>query len=474
MLVLSVNKARKASRAALMVATSGAVLAACAVGPNYHRPPLETPPAFKEVQGWTPARPADSLDRGDWWTMFNDPVLNDLEKKLVISNQNIAAAAAAYREARDLVAEQRAALFPTVDLTGSGTRAKAPGGSPANSYQVQLGASWAPDLWGAVRRGIEGAKAGAQASDALLANARLSAQSELAADYIQLRLADAEKRILTETVEAYTRTLKITQNQYAVGNAAKSDVLQAQSTLNSAQASLIDLDTQRAQSEHAIAVLIGRPPAEVSIAAIPDWAPTPPPTPVEAPSVLLQRRPDVADAERLAAQASAQIGVQVAAYFPNVTLSGAGGSAANTLANLFKSATTSWSYGANVAQTVFNAGLTHARVRAARDAYDQSVAQYRQTTLTAFEQVEDDLAAARVLQTEEAPRRQAYDAADQAQKILLNEYRAGQVAYTSVVVAQATALSARQTLLILQAQRMTTAVSLIEALGGGWDGKTKP
>jgi NodT family efflux transporter outer membrane factor (OMF) lipoprotein len=464
------------------------LLSACAVGPNYKRPPVETPPSFKETEGWTPARPSDDADRGAWWSVFADPTLDDLERRIEISNQNLAASEAAYRQARALVAEQRAGLFPTVDLTGSATRSKrgsggvtttaggvvAPAGRAANSYQVVLGGSWAPDLWGKIRRGIEGAKASAQASAADLANARLSAQSELAADYIQLRLADAQKDILQQTADGYARSLQITRNRYSAGVAAKSDVLQAQTQLVNAQASLVDMDRQRTQSEHAIAVLIGRPPADLTIPVLAGWGPTPPPTPVETPSTLLQRRPDVAAAERRAAAASAQIGVQVAAYFPSLTLSATGDTASTMLETLFNTSNGGWSIGANVAQTVFDAGAISSRVRESRAAYDQAVAQYRQTVLAAFGQVEDDLAAARVLQAEAVFRDQAVQSANEAEQIALNQYRAGQIVYTDVVVAQATALAARQALLTIQTQRITTAISLIEALGGGWTPPDRP
>ena len=450
------------------------LVSACAVGPNYHRPAVTTPPAFKEAQGWTPAVPADGVDRGDWWTVFGDDQLDALEAKIDISNQNLKAAEAAYRQARALVAEDRATLFPNLDLTGSATRSKrGAGAAAANSYQAALGGSWEIDLWGKIRRTIEGAKGSAQASEADLANARLSAQSELAADYVQLRLADADKRLLQATVQAYAKSLQITQNQYKVGVAAKSDVLQAQTQLISTQASLVDVDRQRTTAEHAIAVLIGAAPADLTIEPAADWAPKPPPTPVALPSILLQRRPDVAAAERQAMAANAQIGVATAAFFPDLSLTGSYGFGSTALKTLFNSSSAAWSYGGGAAQTVFDAGATLAKVRGARAGYDQAVASYRQTVLTAFQQVEDALAAARVLQDEAALRQQASASADQAEQILLNQYRAGQVAYTSVVVAQATALAARQSLLTVQGQRVTNAVTLITALGGGWSGRLK-
>ena len=465
----------------LSLLASAAGLAACAVGPNYVRPSVASPPAFKEAAGWTPARPADGVDRGDWWAMFNDPMLDTFERRVEVSNQNLAAAEASYREARALVSQQRAAFFPSVDLTGSATRSGRGGGggggsgpTASNQFQVGLGASWAPDVWGRIRRTVENAKASSQASAADLANAKLSAQSELATDYIQLRIADAEKTLLTTTVTGYQKSLTITQNQFKAGTVARSDLLQAQTQLENAQASLIDIDTQRAQSEHAIAVLMGEAPADLTIAPDPNWTPTVPETPVALPSTLLQRRPDVASAERKAAAANAEIGVAVSGYFPNLNMSGSYGFASTALSTLFNSASSLWSIGANVTQTVFDAGATHAKVKQARAAYDSAVAQYRQAVLTAFQQAEDNLVAARVLQTEQPLRASASQSADQAEQISLNQYKAGTVAYTQVVTTQATALSARQTLLTLQGQRMTTAIALVEALGGGWNGTLKP
>lgn len=460
---------------------SASALAACAVGPNYKRPPVETPPQFKEAAGWTPAQPQDGVDRGDWWAVFGDETLNGLEQKVAVSNQTLAADEAAYKEARALVAEQRAALFPTVDLTGGATKSGqhlTVGGKTSQvvsrNYQVALGASWAPDLWGRVRREIENAKASAQASAADLANAKLTIQSELAADYFQLRLDDAEQALLKDTVVAYQKALTITQNKYNAGVVAKADLLQAKTQLENAEASQVDLENNRAQSEHAIAVLAGEAPADLTIAPAPNWKPMVPTTPEIVPSQLLQRRPDVAAAERNAQAQNALIGVQVAGYFPDINLTGSYGFASSALGALFKASSAAWSYGANATQLVFDAGATSAKVRQARAAYAQSVAQYRQTVLTAFQQVEDELAADRVLQKEEPFKRAASQDADQAEQILLNEYRAGTVDYTSVVTAQATALNARQTLLTLQVQRMSTQISLIEALGGGWTLKDLP
>jgi len=487
------------SRLTLTVTLLGAsALAGCMVGPNYKRPPVETPPQFKEVAGWQPAAPQDGVDRGAWWSIFNDETLNGLEQKVAVSNQTVIGDLAAYNEARALVAQQRAALFPTLDLTSGATEAgqnitttvptnttTAGGGATTSqgsrsgqvvthTYQVALGASWAPDLWGRVRREIENAKASAQASAADLADAKLTLQSELAADYFQLRLDDAEIGLLEDTVTAYQRSLTITQNKYNSGVAARSDVLQAKSQLETAEASEVDLQTNRAQSEHAIAVLAGEAPSDLTVAPIKDWKASVPTTPEVLPSQLLQRRPDIAAAERNAKAENALIGVQVAGYYPDITLSGSYGFTSAALSTLFRASNAAWSYGANATQLVFDAGATSARVRQAKYAYLQSVAEYRQTVLTAFQQVEDELAADRVLQKEQPYKQAASDDADQAVTILLNEYKAGTVDYTSVVTAQATALTARQTLLTLQVQRISTQISLIEALGGGWTLKDLP
>ena len=480
----------KAARSCTLLTT--VLLASCAVGPNYVRPSAPAPPAYKEAEGWIVAQPADAAPRGDWWTVFNDPVLNQLEAQVEISNQNLAAAEAAYRQARAAVAEQRAALFPTVDLTGSAQRSKSSnvvsfpttptngGGTGTtttpvvssgarNSFQLAVGASWEPDIWGQIRRQIEEAGAQAQASAADLANARLSAQSTLAVDYISLRADDELKRLLDETVEGYQRSLKIAQNQYNAGITAKSDLLSAQSQLAGAQAQATDVGNQRAQMEHAIAVLTGKAPAELTIAPATSWTLAAPDAPLTVPSALLQRRPDIAAAERAVAAANAQIGVQEAAYFPTVSLSGQYGVQSSAISNLFNASSSFWSLGANVAETLLDFGARHARVQEAKAAYDQAVAQYRQTVLAAFQEVEDDLAAVRVLGQEIPYRTQASQAADQSEQIALNQYRAGTTDYTTVVVAQALALSDRQSLLTTQSSRVAAATQLITALGGGWD-----
>jgi NodT family efflux transporter outer membrane factor (OMF) lipoprotein len=442
-------------------------LSACLVGPNYRRPAVLTTPAFKEAAGWAPAQPSDAAERKDWWTVFGDPTLDDLEHRVDVSNQTLAAAEAAYRQAHALVAQDRAALFPTVTLDASASQTGSFNGKPHATYQPSLGASWAPDIWGAVRRTIENARGNAQASAATLANARLSAQTELAVDYISLRQLDQEKRILDATAAAFQKSLEVTQNKYRAGVVGKSDVLTAQGQLLNTQANDTDLIQLRARMEHAIAILTGQPPATLSLEPAP-WSLKLPQIPGSVPSTLLQRRPDIATAERSASAANATIGVAVAAFYPNFALSGQAGFASGELGNLFAASSSFWSLGASAAETVFDAGARSARVRGARAAFDEAVANYRQTVLTAFGQVEDNLAAQRVFGPEEAQLQQAADVTAANETITLNEYRAGTVDYTTVVTAQTAALSARNALLGIQANRLTTAIDLIEALGGGW------
>lgn len=461
---------RPAAAALLALALSG-----CAVGPNYQRPATPDISQFKEAQGWLPATPADALERGPWWQLFGDPVLNQLAERVDVSNQNVAAAVAAYAQARALVYEQRASLFPSLTLDGGASRshssssssASSGGGRTGNSYQASLGGSWEPDVWGRLERGAESASASASASAADLASARLSAQGELALNYLSLRQSDAQQALLASTIAGYQRTLEIAQNRYKAGIAAKTDVLQAQTQLANAQADAAGLARQRAQLEHAIAVLTGQAPAQFTLAPA-AWNPSVPDVPTGLPSALLQRRPDIAAAERRVAVANAQIGIAKSAYYPSLSLSASYGFGASRVADLFSASAGLWSLGLSAAQTLFNAGATGARVEGAQAAHAQAVAHYRQTVLTAFQGVEDQLAASRVLLAQQDLRRQASQAADQVEQQLLNRYRSGQVSYTEVITAQASALSARRALVQAMADRQTTAVALIQALGGGW------
>jgi NodT family efflux transporter outer membrane factor (OMF) lipoprotein len=459
-------------------------LAGCSLAPPYSRPSTVTPATFKEAPGWQAAAPADALAKGQWWLLFNDPTLNDLEARVAINNQNVAAAAAAYEAARAAVREARASLFPTVDLSADATRAGSfgsgtttiiggnnvsSGGSGSRRYSLTLGATWEPDLWGRIRNTVSQQKALAQASQSDLANATLSAQGELAADYLQLRGIEQQKRILDATVTAYERTLQITNNRYNQGVVAKVDVLQAQTQLETARANAADLERQRATFEHAIAVLIGQNPSTFALPAAP-WAPTVPNVPGILPSVLLERRPDVAGAERRVAAANANIGIQRSAFFPTVGLSGDVGTQSSRLGSLFTAASSLWSLGLSAAQTLLDFGARAAQVAQARAQYDQAAATYRQTALTAFQQVEDELAAARVLAYVAQQRTAAAAAANRVEALTENQYRAGLIAYSDVITAQTTALSARETEASAVVDRQLAAVSLIQAIGGSWSG----
>lgn len=457
----------------LTLLTSATLCAGCAVGPDYVRPEVNTPAAYKEVSGWSKAAPADAQSKGEWWTLFNDPVLNDYQQRVMSANQSIAAASAAYAQARAIVREQRSAIFPTIDLGAGATRANinnagTGAATTRNNYKVDIGATWEVDVWGRIRRSIEGAKANAAASAADLANARLSAQGELASDYWQLRETDAEIALVKATVEAYQRNLQITQNRYDARIAAKTDVLQAQTQLASTQANLAGLESQRAQLEHAIAVLVGEPPSTFSI-AVAEWNPTLPEIPEAVPADLLQRRPDIAAAERRVAAANAGIGVQTAAYFPTLSFTGSGSTSATAISRLFDASTYLWSLGLSATETLFDAGARKANVDAARAAYDETVADYRQTVLSAFADVENQLIALSVLQRQYELRKQASAAADEAEQLTLNQYRAGLISYTDVVSVQATALNARTSLAQAARDRQTTTVALIQALGGDWN-----
>ena len=452
-----------------LVAMSG-----CTVGPDYHRPEVETPPAFKEADGWRVAAPQE-VSRERWWSIYDDPLLDALEQQVEISNQNLKAAEAAYRQATAFVGEARAAYYPTVTGSTSALRANA-GNAGAGSRSVlslSTGASWEIDVWGKIRRSVESEVAGAQASAADLAAARLSAQSLLAADYFQLRIDDELERLLNETAEAYTLSVTIATNRYKAGTAAKSDVAAAQTQLESTRAQAIAVGVQRAQLEHAIAVLIGKPPSQFSIARAPLEIEVPN-LPPGLPSALLERRPDIASAERRVATANAQIGVAVAAYYPDITLTASYGFVGSALDNLIRASNAVWSVGPQLAGTIFDGGLRGAEVAAARAGYDQSVATYRQTVLTSFQQTEDQLAALRILAEQAEVQDRAVVAARESEALTLNQYKAGTVAYTAVIVAQAQALQNRETSLNILQNRLVASVSLIQALGGGWTASELP
>lgn len=471
-------------RFAALTAISSSLLASCSMVPHYDRPQVAIPAAFKEAPGWRVATPSDAVARGAWWQLFADPVLDDLENRVARNNQNIAAALAAYDQARAVVKEQRAALFPTVDLSFGGTRAGSfgnndvsisgngansgsSGGRSARRYSVSVGGSWEPDLWGRIRAGVKQAGALAEASKGDLVAATLSAQGELALNYLQLRAIDQQAELLKATLAAYQRNFQITTNRYNAGVVAKVDVLQAQTQLVSARADATDLARQRAILEHAIAVLIGENPSTYTLAPA-RRAPVVPEVPSIVASTLLERRPDVAAAERRVAAANAAIGIQRAAFFPTINLNGSLGAQSSSLGSLFTAASSLWSFGLTGALTLLDFGARSARVKQARAAYMQAVAQYRQTALTAFQDVEDQLAANRVLALVANDRTAASTAASRVEQLTLNQYLAGQISYTDVITAQTTALNARVTALNATLDRQTAAVALVQALGGSW------
>jgi NodT family efflux transporter outer membrane factor (OMF) lipoprotein len=445
--------------------------AACTVGPNYVKPAAVVPEAYKEMKGWKVAGPMDHLERGKWWELFNDPQLSALEDQVDVSNQNIAAAEAQFRQARALVQAARSAYFPTATIGPSFTRSfqtnpTVPTG-PTSVYSLPVDASWEPDLFGRVRRSVESARATAQASAADLEGVRLTVQAEVAQDYFQLRALDAQKQILTETVVAFRKSLELTKNRYAAGVASKADVLEADTQLKTTQAQEINVGVQRAQLEHAIAMLIGKPASSFSIPFAP-LAALPPPIPVGFPSELLERRPDIAAAERSMASANAQIGVAIGAYYPTVTLSASGGFQGLDLANWLTWPARFWSVGAAVSETLFEGGLRRAQTEQARAAYDATVASYRQTVLSGFQEVEDNLAALRILEQAAAIQEQAVKAAQDSVVVTTNQYKSGIVSYLNVIVTQTTALSNQEVAMNILGQRMTAAVLLVKALGGGW------
>ena len=486
----------RSSTRPLLASVALIALSACTVGPDYEKPAAPVSATYKEIDGWKPATPKQAASGEPWWSIYNDPVLDGLERQVDISNQTLKADAAAYRLSQALVAEARAGFFPTFDLTGSAIRSGSGGGSSSsggrggssssafsggsrggfaqNNFSVDAQSSWAPDIWGSIRRTVESDVASAQASAADLAAARLLAQSTLAADYFQLRVEDELAQLLTDESDAFSRSLQITQNRYKVGTAAKTDVMSATAQLENARAQQIATGVQRAEFEHAIAVLVGKPPAEFSIAVakLPNTIPIAPP---DLPSALLERNPTIAANERTMASANARIGVAIAGYFPNITLGGSYGQQSSFLHTLFTAASSVWSFGlTNVSLPIFNGGLTSAQVAAARATYDEAVANYRQSVLVAFQQVEDELAASRILEQQATVQDRAVAAAREAEQLALNQYRAGTVDYTTVITAQTTALTNEETAVNLHQTRLVASVDLIEALGGGWASNALP
>jgi len=485
------------------LAVAACFLAGCMVGPKYHAPsavtpPAQTPAAYKELtpadyqntEGWKVAQPKDDALRGKWWEIFNDPQLNALEERVNVSNQNIAAAAASFFAARALVKEARSQLFPTAttspaitvqrspSTSSSGTSGTATGSTSSSmgtftEYTFPFDATWQPDLFGRIRNTVRSAAYGAQASAADLENTRLVIQADVAVDYFQLRGQDALKQLLDSTVIAYRQSLDLTKALYETGIGSDEAVAQAETQLEVTEAQDTALGIQRAQFEHAIAMLTGQPASSFSIPIEPLKS-SPPAIPIGVPSQLLERRPDIAAAERLVAQANAQIGVARAAYFPTVTLSAAAGFASTSAARWFIWPSRFFSIGSAAAETIFDAGLRRATVEQFRAQYDQTVANYRQTVLTAFQQVEDNLASLRILSVEIQQQDAAVKSAERSLAIAKDRYRLGIDPYLNVLTAQTALLSNQETEVSLQIQQMTASGGLIEALGGGWNASQLP
>jgi len=462
---------------------SSILCSGCTIGPKYQRPvAAQTPVAFKELAGndqWKMATPSDTVMKGKWWEIFGDPQLNRLEELIEINNQNVKQAEAQFRQARAIVAANHANYYPTIGSTPSisqsdtGRNSGRGLGGTSQSFSLPFSASWEPDFWGRVRLSVENAVANAQVSAADLENARLSAQALLATDYFLIAGNDMQQAVLHDTIDAYQKNLQLTMNRFNGGVASKSDVTLAQTQLLGAQAQSTDLHIARAQDEHAIAVLTGQPPSMVEIPVIKINSP-PPSIPAAVPSVLLERRPDIAANERLVAAANANIGIAEAAYYPTLTLSASAGFLSTNLQTLFTWAARTWSAGPSVSETLFDFGRRSAQVESTRAAYDSTVAAYRQTVLSAFQEVEDDLAALRYLAEEAQQQAEAVAAAQLSLSLENDRYKAGTDSYLSVITTQAIALNDEQTAVTILQRRMTAAIDLVKALGGGWDASALP
>lgn len=461
------------------------LLSGCKVGPNYKAPAVPAPPAYSDNGHngpWQDAKPADGTDRGAWWTVYNDAKLNELELQCASANQSIAAALHAYEQAHDLVRENKASLYPTVGIGGSASRNRISNTKPLKSptspqdywdFLIPLNISWEPDLWGGIRRQIESTAATAQASAADLANTRLSLQGMLAVTYLQLRGLDLQTQLLRATLDAYTQSLQLTQDRKNGGLASDSDVAQAQTQLEQTRAQLIDLGVQRALYEHAIAVLVGVPATGYTIAELP-LAGDPPSIPTGIPSELLQRRPDIAASERRIASANALIGVAKAAYFPNVTLGAQGGIESSVVSQVFNASSTEWSAGPSVGETIFDGGRRRAQVDYAKAQREQATALYREQVLSAFRDVEDQLASLRVLEEEAAVQQRAVASAKRSTELSTLRYKRGLAQYLEVLTNQTIELTNERTAAALTARRVVASAQLQIALGGGWNASQLP
>ena len=460
----------------LAISAALLLISACSVGPDYARPALETPAAYKETEAAKNSQSVDDVVSRSWWEIFADPELNSLEQQVEISNQNVAQAEAQFRQARALVQAARAAYFPTVTvgvgITRTATSATSGASTSRNNqtftqHSLPVDVSWELDVWGRIRRTVESSEATAQASAADLEAATLSARAELAQDYFQLRSLDGQKQLLDNTAVAFEKSLELTNNRYRSGIASRGDVLQAETQLKTTQAQAIDVGVQRAQLEHAIALLIGKAPADLTIAETP-LATQAPTIPTGVPAELLKRRPDVASAERTVASANAQIGVAEAAYYPTVSIDTLGGFESSSASKWLSAMGRFWSAGLSASETVFDGGSRRAQVDQARAVYDADVAAYHQSVLAGFQEVEDNLAAQRILASEAQAQDEAVQAAQQSLAVTTNQYQAGIVSYLNVVVAQTIALTNERTAVDILGRRLNASVLLIKALGGGW------
>jgi len=481
--LIGVARRRQTSRRMVLLVIAAFQLTGCTLGPKYQRPAAEVPPAYKEVGDWKPAQPNDQNLDGNWWEIFQDPQLNALELQVNVSNQNLKAAEAQYTQARAMLRYYRADYFPTVTADPVATRTKTSGNrqphSPAfngityNDFQIPFELSYQIDVWGRVRRTVESYRAQAQASAADLAAVNLSMHSQLALYYFQARLLDAEEQLLSSTVTQYEQALELIQSRFAGGIASDVEVQQAETQLETTRAQAIDVGVARAQYEHAVAVLIGKPPASFSLAPLPLTMP-PPLIPVGLPSELLERRPDIAAAERRMASANAQIGVAKSAYYPLVNLAAAGGFESGSPTTLLSGPSILWSAGPSALFTMFDVGRRRAASDQAVAAYDQAVANYRQTVLTGFQQVEDNVAALRILEHEAQVQDKAVAAAQKYLELAITRYKGGVTSYLEVTTAQSAALSDEVTAVNILGRRMVDAVTLVQALGGGWDRSSLP
>lgn len=455
------------NRSVPLLATVMISVSACSLWPEYQRPEVNIPAEFKESKDWKIAQPQDQVGRGTWWTIYGDPKLDALESEVSVSNQSLRASEARYRQAQATAQGSRSAYYPTVTGGAAVTRSDTGNKPAATDHKLSLNAAWEADIWGRIRRTVEAGDAGAQASAADLEAVRLSLQSELAQNYFSLRIADEKKRLLDKYVEAYAKALQITQNRYRAGVSLQLDVTQAETQLKTAQAQALDIGVQRAQLEHAIALLLGKAPAGFAIEPV-VYKIKIPAVPAGIPSALLERRPDIAAAERRVAEANAQVGVAKTAFFPSLTISAAAGFQSSSFANWISAPSQFWSLGPLLAQTIFDGGLRKSRTDQALAVYDASVSDYRQTVLTSFQEVEDNLASLRILEQEHVIQDEAIKSAQKSVDLVINQYKGGTVSYLNVTATQTNALTAERTGLDLLGRRLISSVLLIKALGGGW------